>query len=163
MTLASKNLPLDSSRRRRSSDLPRLAALGIVYFLAVKLSYLFPDSANVMAVIWPASGISLAALLLSPRDKWPTVLAVVGAADFVAKLTIGKSVLISAGFMIANLAEAAGRAFAGTHRSRRAGLIPRWHPFSLTRMTSIPTTKTDMLLAFLGHSETGISREHISG
>ncbi|RJP17936.1 MAG: PAS domain S-box protein [Deltaproteobacteria bacterium] len=91
--------------RWERKDLPWVAAVGAAYFIAVRLSYLFPDSSNVMAAIWPASGISLAALLLRPKRKWPVLLAVIGAVDFLGKVSLGKSIPVSAGYMLANVME----------------------------------------------------------
>ena len=45
-------------------SLGRAIAIGLTYFLAVRFSLLFPDSENVMAAVWPPSGIALGALLL---------------------------------------------------------------------------------------------------
>ena len=105
MSTVNKNLPPPTSGLWESSDLPRLAAVGLIYFLSVKLSLLFPDSANVMAAIWPASGIALASLLLSPQRKWPLLLVVIGIANLVGNISSGKSIPVSAGYLIANIME----------------------------------------------------------
>ena len=45
-----------------------LTIVGLAYFFAYQLALLVPDSAGVLAAIWPAGGIGLAALLLNPRS-----------------------------------------------------------------------------------------------
>jgi two-component system, cell cycle sensor histidine kinase and response regulator CckA len=105
MTSVDQHPPSPIVPRIEKQDMPRVIAIGVAYFLAVRLSYLFPDSSHVMAVIWPASGISLAALLLSPKRKWPLLLAVIGAVDFLGKISLGRSIPVSAGYMLANVME----------------------------------------------------------
>lgn len=129
MSPANQILPADRVPRWEYRDLPGLVIAGLVYFLAARFSYLFPDSAQVMAAIWPASGISLAALLLSPRRKWPIVIVVIGAADFLAKISLGKSIPFSTGYMIANVLEPALAAWLITRRSA--------HTVSFTRVNEV--------------------------
>jgi PAS domain S-box-containing protein len=61
-----------------------------------------------ISVIWPASGVALAALLLSSRREWVPILAVIfGINLFSNLLTSGVSLPVSAGFALANTLEPA--------------------------------------------------------
>ncbi len=61
-----------SSRR---TDFAAIGFCALVYFLAHQLSFYFPDSQKILMAVWPAGGIGLAALLLSPRRLWPSLFA----------------------------------------------------------------------------------------
>jgi PAS domain S-box-containing protein len=83
----------------------RVLLIAVAYFLANRLALLFPDAQGVMYVLWPAGGIGLAALLLSPRRQWGMILAAIYLAGNVANLAAGRSLALSSGFMMANLVE----------------------------------------------------------
>jgi PAS domain S-box-containing protein len=89
----------------------RLLGVGLAYFFAHQLAFLFPDSAGMLVAVWPAGGIGLAALLLHPRSLWPTLLSVMFGAGVAANLLSGRPVLVSGGFMVANIAESAACAW----------------------------------------------------
>jgi PAS domain S-box-containing protein len=99
-----------------SDDILRLALIGLAYFAANKIALLFPDAERVLAAVWPAAGVGLAALLLSPRKSWPRVLAVIFVAGNIANLVSGRPLLNSLCFMTANCLESYGSAW----------LITRW-------------------------------------
>jgi hypothetical protein len=71
----------------------RLLGVGLAYFFAHQLAFLFPDSAGMLVAVWPAGGIGLAALLLHPRSLWPTLLSVMFGAGVAANLLSGRPVL----------------------------------------------------------------------
>ncbi|OIQ86749.1 cyclic di-GMP phosphodiesterase Gmr [mine drainage metagenome] len=74
----------------RWSDFPLQAALALAYGLLAKVTLvLFPT--GVAAIVWPSSGLALAALLLGGRKYWPAIL--IGA--FAASLMQGDSAAIS--------------------------------------------------------------------
>jgi integral membrane sensor domain MASE1 len=93
-----------------------IAFLALAYFLAHEVALLFPDAQKVVAAIWPAGGIGLAALLLSPRRRWPVVLAILFLAGILADLLSGGSLLAGIGFVTANVTESLASAW----------LISRW-------------------------------------
>jgi integral membrane sensor domain MASE1 len=66
--------------------------------------------------MWPAAGVGLAALVLSPRRQWPVILAVLFIAGNGANLVSGRAAAASLGFMTANLIESLACAW----------LIARW-------------------------------------
>src|ERR1035441_2190005 len=70
-----------------------IAFLALAYFVAHEAALLFPDAQKVVAAVWPAGGIGLAALLLSPRRRWPLVLALLFLAGILADLLSGRSLL----------------------------------------------------------------------
>ncbi|NVN98047.1 MAG: PAS domain S-box protein [Geobacteraceae bacterium] len=99
-----------------NADIIRLALIGLAYFATNKIALLFPDAERVLAAVWPAAGVGLAALLLSPRTSWSRVLAVIFMAGNIANLITGRPLLNSLCFMTANCLESYGSAW----------LITRW-------------------------------------
>jgi PAS domain S-box-containing protein len=95
----------DASGVSLRHDLLRIAAVALAYFLAHKLAFGFPDAQRVLAAVWPAGGIGLAALLLSRRRLWPALLLAMFVAGVSASLMSGRPPLASSGFMFANDAE----------------------------------------------------------
>lgn len=87
------------------SDGPRIILVALAYFAANKLALLFPDAEQILAAVWPAAGIGLAALLLSPRRLWPALLAAIFLAGNAANLVSGRPLVNSLGFMTANVME----------------------------------------------------------
>lgn len=104
-----------SSAWRNSSESPssalspqdflRLAIIAAAYFAANKVALFFPDAEMILAAAWPAAGVGLAALLLSPRRLWPAILAAVFLAGNAANLVSGRPLANSLGFMAANVLE----------------------------------------------------------
>ncbi|HVH42346.1 MAG TPA: MASE1 domain-containing protein [Labilithrix sp.] len=85
-----------------------LARWALAYFCAHVLGILFMDPIRRVAVIWPASGVTIAALLTMPRRHWPRVLALLGAVGFVTNVVAnGGAYGMSFGFFVANAIEGA--------------------------------------------------------
>ena len=82
-----------------------LCGIGLAYFCANSLALLVPDSARVLAAVWPAGGIGLAALLLNPKRRWRWILVVLFLAGNLSNLMAGRNMLASIGFMLANVLE----------------------------------------------------------
>src|ERR1017187_6104007 len=93
-----------------------IAFLALAYFLAHEVALLVPDAQKVVAAIWPAGGIGLAALLLSSRRRWPSILLILFLAGILADLLSGRSLLAGIGFMTASVTESLAGAW----------LISRW-------------------------------------
>jgi PAS domain S-box-containing protein len=91
--------------RTYKRDAARLVLIGLAYFLAQELAFLYPDTQQLLTAIWPAGGIGLAAFLLSPRRLWPAIAAVIFAASAGAIFLEGRTVAISVGFSAANTLE----------------------------------------------------------
>ena len=88
-----------------------IACIGAAYFLAHQIAFLFPDTEKVLMAMWPAGGIGLAALLLSPVRLWPAIIAVIFIAGNTANLMAGRPMVGSLGFMTANILESLGCAW----------------------------------------------------
>ncbi len=88
-----------------------VACIGVAYFLAHQIAFLFPDAETALMAVWPAGGIGLAALLLSPRRLWPVIAAVLFLAGYAADFLAGRPFTGSMGFMTANIAESLGCAW----------------------------------------------------
>ena len=89
----------------------QIGFFSLAYFAAQVLAFQFPESFGLVAAIWPASGVALAALLISPRRLWPTLLGCLFLAGLVANLTTPRTLIVSAGFMCANTCETAASAW----------------------------------------------------
>jgi PAS domain S-box-containing protein len=83
----------------------RIAAIAAAYFLAHQIAFVFPDTERVLMAFWPAGGVGLAALLLSPHRAWPAILVAVFIAGNLANLHAGRPFANSLGFMTANAIE----------------------------------------------------------
>ncbi len=95
----------------RPPSLLLLVAFLCAYCLCQPFAFLIPDVKGLVAAVWPASGVALAALLLSPRRDWPALLALFLVAGIGANFTIGRPWPACVGFMVANLCESASAAF----------------------------------------------------
>jgi PAS domain S-box-containing protein len=96
---------------RTSFPLIRIGVCSLAYFLAQVLAFQFPDSFGLVASIWPAAGIALASLLLSPRRFWPALLGCLFVSGLAANLTTARPVIVCVGFMVANICETAASAW----------------------------------------------------
>jgi signal transduction histidine kinase len=79
-----------------------VAALAIVYILAARAGLMMDAVAGFATLVWPPSGLSLAALLLFGAGLWPGVF--IGA--FVANLMAGAPVPVALGIGVGNALEA---------------------------------------------------------
>jgi integral membrane sensor domain MASE1 len=88
-----------------------LLGVGLAYFFAHQMAFLFPDSAQVLMALWPPAGVGLAALLLSPRRLWPALIAILFIGGNLANIVVGRPILASLGFMLSNVLESLGCAY----------------------------------------------------
>jgi PAS domain S-box-containing protein len=114
-----------------------LVAIGVSYFAAHEIGFLFPDSMKLLSAVWPAGGIGLAALLLNPGPRWKAILLTMFLSGVAADLLDGRTVVASVGFMTANVMESAACAW----------LITRWCGAEITfhrarEMTALFTSAT---------------------
>jgi len=88
------------------SKIRKLLPIGILYFLAHIISFLFPDKDTLIMAIWPAGGIGLATLLLNEKKLWPSIIGVLFVSGMFADIFIAhRPALLSLGFMAANILE----------------------------------------------------------
>ena len=94
-----------SSSGSMTEHLLWLGCVGVAYFVAHQIAFLFPDAKEILMAVWPAGGIGLAALLLSPRRFWPVIAAILFISGNAANLIEGRPWTASLGFMTANVLE----------------------------------------------------------
>ncbi|MCX7001994.1 MAG: PAS domain S-box protein [bacterium] len=124
----------------------RLGLIALAYFLAQMLAFKFPDSFGLVAAIWPAAGVALAALLLTPRRLWPALLAGLFAAGLAANLTTDRPFIASAGFMLANIGETAASAWLITRMCGAKVRFTRLHEvLALAAAASLVNAVTSLL------------------
>jgi PAS domain S-box-containing protein len=85
----------------------RLAAFALVYFAAAQIGSMFTVWPEGIAMLWPASGVALAILLLRPKREWGGLLAMIFVVNITSDLFFGNAIAISAGYAFANVLEAA--------------------------------------------------------
>lgn len=61
--------------------------------------------AGVGPAFFPAAGVTVAAMLLNPRSRWPLIVAAIVLAELAADLHYGSQLSAAAGFALANSAE----------------------------------------------------------
>jgi len=99
-------------------DFPKVLILSILYFLAHRISFFFPDSDKVVMLIWPAGGIGLAAFLLNNKRLWPYLAIAFYISGISADVYLaGRSFLTGFGYMTANIIESIGCAWFIIYRS----------------------------------------------
>ena len=92
---------------------PSLARSPLALFLLVaggyavgsELAFSWFNADGLSASFFPAAGVTLAALLLVRRTRWPIVLAAAGVAELTLDLHHGLDLLPSLGYVVANLAQ----------------------------------------------------------
>lgn len=109
----------------------RLGGVALAYLVAHKFAYFFPAAGQSMMAVWPANGIAVAVLLLSPRQRWPAILTVVLLTHFITEMVSGRSLVGELGYVLANFIEIFGSAW----------LIARWNalPVSFNRVSAVVT------------------------
>jgi len=83
----------------------------LAYFLALFISFLFPDAENILMAVCPAGGVGLAALLLNPRRLWSIIIGALFVAGIAANLIISRPLFASLGFMTTDVLESLGCAW----------------------------------------------------
>ena len=80
-------------------------AVALAYAVGAQVAYDW-FGAGIFPVFFPAAGVTVAALVLSPRALWPAVLAGAGTAELVVDLAHGSDLAPALGWAVANLTEA---------------------------------------------------------
>ena len=131
----------------RTPSLLRLVAFLCVYFLFQPFAFLVPNAMGLVAAVWPAAGVALAALLLSSRRDWPALLALFFVAGIGANLTIGRPWPACVGFMVANLCETASAALLMT---KWCGTTIRFRRLKDMLSLLAAATLLNVLISFIG-------------
>jgi PAS domain S-box-containing protein len=96
-------------RHSFSKDVLKIVGLALVYFLAHRIAFFFPDSEKVIMLVWPAGGIGLAAFLLNPRRLWPALTIAFYISGIAADILLGsRSFMTGVGYMTGNIVESIG-------------------------------------------------------
>jgi signal transduction histidine kinase len=111
--------------RQRLAYLAAVVGLAAVYFVAARLGLMVDAVAGFATLVWPPTGIALAALVMLGYRVWPGVF--IGA--FVANLSTGAPLLAALGIGVGNTLEAV----VGTYALR---WIPGFRP-SLDRLRDV--------------------------
>jgi signal transduction histidine kinase len=91
-----------------SGDAVRIVGLALVYVIVARLGLMLDAVAGFATLVWPASGISLAALIRFGPRLWPGV--AIGA--FVANVLTGAPIAVALGICAGNTLEAVAGAWA---------------------------------------------------
>lgn len=93
----------------------------LVYLAVARYTTTLQDLPALGSGYWPATGVAVGALLVSPRRSWPAILTLVVAAQVTQDISQGYAVLPVAGWAAANVVGHLGTAW----------LIERWQATSL--------------------------------
>jgi two-component system, cell cycle sensor histidine kinase and response regulator CckA len=108
---------IGKASKNYGGDIFKIAVIALAYFLAHQIAFFFPDSEKIIMAVWPAGGIGLAALLLTPYRLWPALVAVFYISGISADVFLAHRPFLSAvGYMTGNMVESLGCAW----------LIIRW-------------------------------------
>ncbi len=80
---------------------------GLAYYLAAVTSLYLTRGEDGIAMLWPASGVLFAALLVVPLRRAGWFLATAALASLAANLGSGNALVVSIGFTVANMTESA--------------------------------------------------------
>ena len=78
----------------------RLVLTAVLYFLAARLGLAFVLMPEGVAPVWPAGGVFLAALLMTPRSRWGLFTATLFAVDLAGELLAGIPAILSLIFSV---------------------------------------------------------------
>ncbi len=81
------------------------AVLGLAYYAVARLALAVAQETSDAAVMWPASGLVLAALLIEPKRYHALCLGAAALASFAANIGSDGTLLLSLGFTFANITE----------------------------------------------------------
>jgi PAS domain S-box-containing protein len=98
---------VNTQERIRRNTVLRLGVIALAYFVATKIGLMFVAQPEGLASVWLASGVTLAALLLSAQHEWRAILATIFLVNTLSNLSSGNSLAVSVGFALAHTAEPA--------------------------------------------------------
>ena len=91
---------------RRAAATAALALLTAgLYALGASVTLAWFDSPGIGPAFFPAAGVTLSALAVSRRQRWPAILAAVGATEWFIDVVSGQSAAASLGYSLANTLE----------------------------------------------------------
>jgi signal transduction histidine kinase len=102
-----------SNQRTKTTFLLEIVVVALAYLAAARIGLSFDAIGGFATLVWPPSGIALAALLLGGYRLWPAI----AIAAFTVNFSAGAPVLAATGMALGNVAEA----LLGTYLLRRIG------------------------------------------
>lgn len=98
-------------------------AVGAAYAVGSQLAFSWFGADGATSSFFPAAGVTIAALVLVPRRRWPTVLAAAALAELTVDLAHGIGLAPTAGYVVANTVQPlVGALLLGTLRRGRIDL-----------------------------------------
>ncbi|MBV8949434.1 MAG: MASE1 domain-containing protein, partial [Actinobacteria bacterium] len=82
-----------------------VAVVGLLYVLGAETTFWIEHEAATGVAFFPAAGVSLAALAVTPTHRWPWVLGAIALAEASVDLQHGQALWMALGFAVANIAE----------------------------------------------------------
>ncbi|WP_148572494.1 PP2C family protein-serine/threonine phosphatase [Nocardioides caldifontis] len=79
--------------------------VAVAYLAGSTYSFLVLEAPSALAVFFPPSGVTLAALVLTPRSAWPWILVAAGLTEAASDMLHGMSATAALGFGVTNTAE----------------------------------------------------------
>lgn len=92
-------------RREWTRQLGLMLAVGAAYLVGAEISWQALGASSPGFAFFPPAGVSLAALVVSPRRRWPAVLIAVAIAESIADLTHGLALGVTLLYVLANTIE----------------------------------------------------------
>ena len=109
----------------RWSDLPLLLGISLAYALLAKIALGYFSTNGVVSMVWPSSGLALAALILGKKKYWPSVF--IGA--LTGNIMQGSAIGISMVFAFGNSLEALSCFWILSHIQRFKSTLQQPHDF----------------------------------
>jgi signal transduction histidine kinase len=135
----------------KRGDALRLIALGVTYVVSARLGLALDAVSGFATLVWPATGIAIAMLVLFGMALWPGVY--VGAV--IANLMVGAPIVVALGIGVGNTLEAVAAAYALSH-------IPDFHTH-LARLRSVIAFVAVSILATLISPTIGVTSLSLGG
>jgi len=123
----------------------QMTALAVTYVLVARAGLLFDAESGFATLVWPPTGMAIAALLIAGRWMWPAIL--IGA--FVANLWTGAPIAVAVGIAIGNTLEAV----------IAVSILQRWPRFesALADVHSVGGLVTVAIVATIASATVGVA------
>jgi diguanylate cyclase (GGDEF)-like protein len=97
--------------------------VGLCYLTLTQLVTWLQGPGTTVATLWPAAGLSLAALMLLPTERWGWALGAVALAELAGDIAWGHSVGVTLGWVVSSLAQPLLGAFLLRRYGNRDGVL----------------------------------------
>lgn len=103
MVKDSAGIKVNNAFKIEQYELIIVITAALIYLAVHQIPFLVPESKGVLMAIWPASGIGLAALLLTRQKYWPVVILVLFITGNLSNFINGRTYPGSLGFITVNV------------------------------------------------------------